>query len=402
MNAELRKKYESNIWKIFLLYGLAGLGFFFMAITVLYYQSFNLSFTQIGLLLSSGMITTLLLEVPTGAFADLYGRKKSIIVGLFCLFIGISVITFSSYFHWFIIASVIMGLGTAFLSGAWEALLFDSIKIINREKDYLKITSKQQATFLIMSLFSSYFGPYLFSINIRYPYYVSVVATFLLFVFSFMLFEPEIKKKMYSVKKHYIQMKDGFHYIKKHNKLIWLISFSIFGTVTWSLFGELMNAPYILEKGFTLKQYALISLILTIVQSASALLSQGLEKKLKERNSFILAGLGLMSMLFLIHFANNYLIVIPLALFWSFVTFKMLIVNSYINHHLRKKIRATVISIHSMFVSLVAVIFLSVFGFIIDLISLSTAVFILAITSVVVGIPLLFVRYNKKIWKKLN
>jgi len=40
--------------------------------------------------IGSTLLISVVLDIPTGAFADLYGRKKSVVVGYFFNFLAIS------------------------------------------------------------------------------------------------------------------------------------------------------------------------------------------------------------------------------------------------------------------------------------------------------------------------
>ena len=72
------KNLSGNFWKFYLAAILGGFAFFYNAIDTLYYRHFELSFGQIGLLISASLLTALVLEVPTGVFADLYGKPAGV------------------------------------------------------------------------------------------------------------------------------------------------------------------------------------------------------------------------------------------------------------------------------------------------------------------------------------
>jgi MFS family permease len=71
---------RGNIWKLYVLSFSGGVAFFFNSIETLYYRHFGLNFQQIGLLLSASLLAKVILDVPTGAFADTYGKKKSLLI----------------------------------------------------------------------------------------------------------------------------------------------------------------------------------------------------------------------------------------------------------------------------------------------------------------------------------
>src|SRR3990167_9445127 len=65
-----------------------------------------LSFTDITLIMGVGLLVSLLLELPTGALADLIGRKKTVIIGRVCGVIGFVLYSISNNFWLFMIGSI--------------------------------------------------------------------------------------------------------------------------------------------------------------------------------------------------------------------------------------------------------------------------------------------------------
>jgi len=294
-------------------------------------------------------------------------------------------------------------MSSAFNSGAINAFIYDTLKELHGEKEYLKVRSRLEAIFLSTFIIASYFGPYTFSFNIRLPYILSAIFAFLWSIVTLSLFEPKITRKEHNaIRSHYLQMKKGLLFTLKHNRIIWLIMFSSLGYIILQVIDGLVTAPWIIEIGFTLKQFAVISLISAIIQTISVLFVNNIEKTLGEKRSFIAIVIGFFITLLLIYSIKNYLIAIALGILWSIVTFKQLVIENYINHHLEKGLRATVLSIHSMGLSVIGILVLAIFGFVIDSTSLSFAIFLLAIVILVIGSVLLFVRYSKRIWKTLD
>ena len=396
------KKYKSNILKIFVLYGLAGLAFFYGPVLIFYLQHNGMSFLQIGIITSSMLISTLLFEVPTGAFADLYGRKKSINTGLFLFILGALIIVLSKDIIGFILSSVFFGIGQAFLSGAWDALLYDSMKLCNLEKNYLKTTSMQHATFLVFFTVSMFFSPMVYIINKKYPIFISIFFYIIIFLFSLSLFEERIKNNKFSVKDHSIQMKKGFKYVMKHKIIIWMI---LFGTIAFSVEQIDKNitwAPYFLEKGLTMKQFGPMAAISVIINAIFLMFSHSIERRLKEKKSLIILSVIWITMFFLMYLTRNFTFVLFGALFGSFLAIKLQILNSAFNHHLHKKIRATVISIYSMVYSVVATIVMIGTGKLIDVTNLHKSILVIGVCSAFLIFITLFVRYNKKIWSYIS
>ncbi|MFH2020336.1 MAG: MFS transporter [archaeon] len=390
MNEELRNKYRSNIWKTFALHALAGLTLFFGVVSIFYYQQYNLSYFQISIIAGAGLLTTLLAEVPTGAFADLYGRKKSISLGIMLVFIGLLIMTFTNRFEIFLVSSIVWGLGQAFISGAWEALLFDSLKKIKREKDYLQISTQQQSTSMIVMLISTLTSPYLFSINVKYPYYISSVAGLLFFLFTFTLFEPGAKRKN-TFAMHIDQMKKGFKYSLSHKKLQWLFMFGIIMVMSNKLGRNLTGAPFVIAKGFTVPQYGLITFVSMIIMIVLMNFSSKLEKWLKEW-TYAVMFFAWIIVSYLAFFSKGLFFIGFSSLGGSFQYILLLVVDSNMNNMLTKKLRATVISIFSMVSSLIVGITLFIVGYITDKTSIMFIVFVMITFYVVAGSLLLIMK----------
>ena len=66
----------------------------------MYFLSLGFSFFQVATIIVIGQIVQFLLEIPTGSFADLYGRKASVLLG-FGLIALAFVFTPFVYSYWF-------------------------------------------------------------------------------------------------------------------------------------------------------------------------------------------------------------------------------------------------------------------------------------------------------------
>lgn len=105
---------------------LAAFGGFILPIYVLYFRYYGISLFDVALLAAVFEASVLVFELPTGLFADRFGRKLSVVVGfgLFALS-GLVFIALKSLIG-FILAEILFGLAEAFISGAGEALAVDS------------------------------------------------------------------------------------------------------------------------------------------------------------------------------------------------------------------------------------------------------------------------------------
>lgn len=132
------KKIEGNIWKSYIFQILCGL-FFSVPVMVLFWQDNGLSLTEIMILQSLFSITIVLLEVPTGYFADVFGRRKALIYSSLFSFFGFVIYSLSYNFYQFLLAEILLAFAISLTSGADSALLYDTLKDLKKENLYKKI-----------------------------------------------------------------------------------------------------------------------------------------------------------------------------------------------------------------------------------------------------------------------
>lgn len=86
----------------------------------------NLSYTQATLLDLPLFITQFFVELPSGFFADRYGYKKAVIIGTLALTTAPLIFFLTTSYPLLLFAGMIYGVGYAFISGAFDALAYES------------------------------------------------------------------------------------------------------------------------------------------------------------------------------------------------------------------------------------------------------------------------------------
>ena len=106
-------------------YSLAG--GFLIGIYPLFLHSRGLAQFEINSLLATFYIVTFLLDIPTGAFADIQGRRRAFIIGCAFRCAALTIYFYSRSFTFFLIAETIDGIGTSFVNGALDAWAIDAL-----------------------------------------------------------------------------------------------------------------------------------------------------------------------------------------------------------------------------------------------------------------------------------
>ncbi len=382
-----------NIAKYYVVSALGGFAFFYNTVETLYYRHFDLSFAQIGGLISAGLLLAVIMEVPSGAFADLYGKRRALIVSAGVMAVGTALVAFGSTFPVFLIGFACWGIGRAFASGAASALLFDTLKALGQEASYIRHSARLAAIFISVDILSAGLSPALYALNVRLPYFVALAAAALGVAAQVSMVEvlPPSQRSSNALAAHLRQMAAGFRLVLGSRALVWLAAFSALITVGGKVFAEMINAPFLVhEVGYSLGEFGLIVLIGSAMQSGLVFFADRLAARLGERRSLwvqiiaaplVLTGyafarwLPLAALLTGAHFAA-----------WSF---SEVVIENAVSQRAPDEARATVLSITSMLVSVAALVSLPVLGAAVDRVALPTALIGLAVGFGVGGAILL-------------
>ena len=99
----------------------------------------GLSFFQFGLLIGFRELCINLFEIPSGAVADLYGRRRSMIFSFVCYCISFVIFALSSQLLHLFCAAFLFALGEAFRTGTHKAIIFDYLLTHHLEDKRLKV-----------------------------------------------------------------------------------------------------------------------------------------------------------------------------------------------------------------------------------------------------------------------
>jgi len=183
--------------------------FFPIAIWLFFYSKF-LDFKQIALMTAVGSIATILFEIPTGAFADIVGRKKAIVLSYLLFAVSMLLTAYSQTFIVFVLLGVASALVNALYSGSLEALVYDTLKESGREVEYDQVISRMDAIAWLGLFVGSVTGGFLFAVSYRLPFLAQALITFLASIFALKLSEPSIDSEKHKLSDFVVQNTKGF------------------------------------------------------------------------------------------------------------------------------------------------------------------------------------------------
>lgn len=182
----------------------------FIAANWLFFWTRFMSFSQLGIVDAAAFAFGLLLDIPTGALADLIGKKKTLLLSTFFSFLGVMFIAPASHIFPIFLGWLITQFGWSLFSGAGEAFAFDTLKEKGLEEKYQKVISASATIGIIATVTSTFIGGFLYDINFRLPHYAWGFAYLLGFFLTFFLKEPKvIKTEKFSIKAYIDRLWNG-------------------------------------------------------------------------------------------------------------------------------------------------------------------------------------------------
>ena len=112
----------------FSLYGFLKNQRYFEPFLVLAFREKGLSFFQIGLLIGVRELCINLMEVPTGAVADVAGRRKAMVYSHVAYAASFVLLGMASALPLLFLAMFLFGVGEAFRTGTHKAIIFDRLR----------------------------------------------------------------------------------------------------------------------------------------------------------------------------------------------------------------------------------------------------------------------------------
>jgi len=378
------------------------------AIWVLYLVQKGLPLWQIGLLEGIFHVVSFLSEIPTGAAADLLGRKKVMVLSRVCHAISAVIMLFSSGFWEFAIGFAFSAWGYNLISGSEEALVYDSLKLIKKEESYLKVSSHLEVILNIAQGMATLVGGILAQQSFIYCYAAAFVISLLSLLPCLLLKEPKLCENVIidqnDIKKNDIkkndsnrglflkQFQNSYTIVRTNPKVIEiLISYSLI--FTFYMITYFYGQKYFSELGLNKVQISMVMSVTMIADCIGAMSCIYVEKVLKKDTKLyvtLVIGLG---MLFLT-VGNLPLSIICFAIMGFANTLLYPIQSNALNCLIPSQQRATILSVNSMAYSLFMLVLFPIVGGIADKIGLKTTFIGLGLSVILLAMSFIFIKFQ--------
>lgn len=384
---------ESNIWKIYLFKMLYGF-FLSIPIIVLFWQQNGLSMFQVMVLQGLFAVAVILLEVPSGYFADRYGRKVSLTLASVFATIGITAYSLGHGFIDFLIGETLWAVGVSLVSGADSAMFYDTLVEIGDEQKYKEMWGKASSYYMISAGVAAILGGLIADYNLRWALFAQIPIFASMIPLAYSLKEPEHHKEVSEEESK--TMKTVVTEVFQRKRLRNLVLYGAF------IYAALQTAfwfyqPYFKLSGLDVAAFGFIFAGFNVVSALSSKYAHSIEDRLGKKISLVLlmvlvvASLSLMSsFVFILSFGF-------IALQQFVRGFSKPVISDYINKIVESSNRSTILSTHSLLGRVFMSVSMPVFGFLSDLYSITQALSLLAVTVFAVGSVFLLLLHTEDI-----
>lgn len=161
----------------YLIFGLYSLWAWFIApVYPLFLRSRGLDALEVNLVLACYLIVVFAFEVPTGAAADLVGRKASFLLACAVRAVAFGLYAVAHDFMDCAVAEVIDGVGTTLASGALEAWAIDGMRADGDERPVESFFVRAQIVARAMMIGGGLVCAYLAAVDFALPWWVATAG----------------------------------------------------------------------------------------------------------------------------------------------------------------------------------------------------------------------------------
>lgn len=388
-------------------YGLLKNLRFFEPYLYVYLLSLNIDLFQIGLLISIREIITYLFEIPSGIFADYYGKKTELVICFIFYIISFILFFLGSGFMVLIPAMIFFGLGDAFRSGTHKAMIYSYLEQKNWFKEKTFVYGRTRSFSLIGSSVSAFFSIILviYFKDLSWLFLLTVVPYILNFLLILSYPDNLNEKRESSISlKHFFRLSyDQLKSILKTPKLLSILTSSSLFDAVFKTTKDYIQPIIVLAitiLGFSILQFEEDinkKITLGFIYGIFYILSAGASRYVYLLNKFANSR-RLMNLLFdvlalllvfifiALKFENLFLIILIYLLIYLVKNARRPLLVDVAGDIMNKKERATVLSIDSQMKSFFVIILAPAFGYIATVFSIEIAFLAIALLIFIVNL----------------
>ncbi|TFH70847.1 MFS transporter [Gammaproteobacteria bacterium LSUCC0112] len=381
-----------------LVYGLAFFHAFMLIVPVLvpFFQSKGLDLAEIFYLQAVYAAVILLLEAPSGYFADVMGRRLALIVGAAAHGAGYFWLNFATDFWGLMMFEIILGIAMSMMSGADLALLYDSEQALaNSEQEHTPSLANLGFTKSVAEGTGALLGGVLAMWSFDLMILIQSLTAWMCLWLALLVMEPPRDgittgmvetRNAVSIREIWQHLTNGDPILRR--VFIALPLYSVVSiNVTWLI------QPYWDSMGLSLALFGVLWFAQSLTVALANRCSYALEKKTGAVFALFVIGvlplLGIFGMAFSSHWVG---IGFGFVLFFSRGLYQVILVNA-LNRRIPGKFRATLNSLNSLLFRFGFIVTGPALGYVADRYNIQTALLLIGVLSalsfVLITLPLI-------------
>lgn len=360
-----------------------------MPIMLLFYKGNGMGTYELFVLKAIYSVAVVVMEIPSGWMADVWGRKKTLVLGSILGSLGFLIYSFSYGFLAFVVAEIVLGIGLSFISGADSAMLYDSLKADNKTEKYTREEGRITSAGNFAEAIAGTVSGLLIYFSLRTPFYFQFVVAAMAIPAAFTLIEPKIHstEPVLSIKKLVKNIRSTL--VSDKNLRVAILLSAVTGTATLT-FAWLVQ-PFFIAIGLPEIYFGFFWTALNLSVGISSIFAHKVEEFLGKQWSILLVIVFLSAGYFFTGITISYWGLSFLFLFYLARGIATPIFKNYINKYTESEVRATMLSVRNFIIRIAFAVIGPLLGWITDNVSLDKA-FLLAggiylVSAFVVVIP---------------
>jgi len=358
---------------------------FWAAIWVLFYLRYT-NYAGIGLLESIMIITMVVGEIPTGAIADMLGKKKTLLLALAIGSIGYFILGNAPTFLILSIGLFILNIGGTLTSGTNEALIYDSLLSIKQESKYEKVLGNISSIKMLTLAITSIIGGYMYKISPGLPYTALAVTKIFALSLGFFLTEPPVDSYVFTWKNYIKQTKEGVRELFKTKAIKIQNLLLIALTMIVIINGHVLIDAQLVAEGWDADQLGIIVFSMYLVSAGVGQTTNFFSKRFGKQNTTIFAAILIALTMLLVPYLGILAGTILIASRNGLIEIFGNSASNAINATTDSKYRATALSSYSMFSNIPYVLGAFGIGYLMDFYSVHTVTAVLGAVLMFTGV----------------
>ena len=344
----------NNVWKMNAIRTLYWTHFFSSVLIPFYQDWGGISFAAILMINAWFMLLSFLLEIPTGTVADFWGRRASVALCFVVASIGVLIYVSRPDLKVFLLAEVFLATAMTLLSGADEALVYDSLKEVHEGSELdaraktaiARLESFKLGGILVGALLGSVIANFY---GLTMPMKAWLGPLGLGFLLALTLYEPPRRKT--EAQPAYRQvLLSGVRYFVDH-AVLRVLALDMVIVASLSFMIVWVYQPFLDLAGVDLPYFGTVHALMGVGQILVLANISRLESLFGSQQRFLRAAPILAGVSFIVLGSTRivWVVVAAILLAASFGLSRAALFGAHFNRHIPSEKRATVLSTISMF-----------------------------------------------------